>query len=335
MKNIIFTLPLCFVMSIIIAQPGTITNIQVAQGEGENERLVSIQFDLTGDKPSYDITLEVSFDDGDTFAPVYAAEVTGETIVAPGIGIQLIWDGRIGYPAQYIAMARIKIIATYIINCGDQITDIDGNIYNTVLIGEQCWMKENLNTTRDAAGNFITRYCFDNNTTNCDLYGGFYTWNTVMNGAVSSSSNQSGVQGICPEGWHMPSEAEWMQLVDYVATQGFPNSNVTNGAGNALKSCRQVNSPLDGDCNTSEHPRWNSDGTHHGFNEFGFSAFPGGYRGANGTFANTGLFGFWWSSTEISSDRALGPYTTSSNGKVGPNNSNKTLGLNTRCLRDN
>jgi uncharacterized protein (TIGR02145 family) len=214
------------------------------------------------------------------------------------------------------------------------VTDIDGNVYNTVLIGDQCWMKENLNTTRDAAGNNITRYCYDNNTTNCDLYGGLYTWHTVMNGAGSSSNNPSGVQGICPTGWHVPSDAEWTQLVDYVVAQGFSNSNVTNGAGNALKSCRQVNSPLGGECNTSEHPRWNSHSTHHGFDEFGFSGLPGGARGLDGNFDDFGYNGYWWSCTEGYADGAWCRLLGYGTGDVSRGYGYKTNGFSVLCLRD-
>jgi len=78
-------------------------------------------------------------------------------------------------------------------------------------------------------------------------------------------------RGLCPEGWSVPNDDEWTQLVDYVVSQGYPNDDPDNldGAGNVLKSCRQVNSPLEG-CKTLEHPRWNADFTHHGFDEFGF-----------------------------------------------------------------
>ncbi len=139
---------------------------------------------------------------------------------------------------------------------GGTVTDIDGNVYQTVIIGNQEWMAENLRVFRDANGNSITRYCYNNNTTNCNLYGGLYIWHTVMNGQSSSSSNPSGVQGICPTGWYVPSDAEWTELVNYVVNQGFPNSSEDpNGAKNALKLCRQVDSPEGGECKTSIHPR--------------------------------------------------------------------------------
>jgi len=215
---------------------------------------------------------------------------------------------------------------------GDGVTDIDGNEYVTVIIGDQEWMAENLRVTGDAEGNDITRYCYDNDPDWCDLYGGLYTWNTAMNGESSSSENPSGVQGICPTGWHVPSDAEWTELVNYLDSQGFPNSDVVNGAGNALKSCRQVGSPLEG-CNTSEHPRWNSHGTHYGFDEFGFSALPGGFRLTDGSFYYLGTIGYWWSSTEYSSTRAWYRYMWHFYGNVHRSSSNKPLGFSLRCVR--
>jgi uncharacterized protein (TIGR02145 family)/uncharacterized repeat protein (TIGR02543 family) len=215
------------------------------------------------------------------------------------------------------------------------VTDIDGNVYQTVIIGNQEWMAENLRVTRDASGNDITRYCYKNNTTNCELYGGLYTWHTVMNGQSSSSSNPSGVQGICPTGWHVPSDAEWTELVNYVVDQGYPNSSGDpNGAGNALKSCRQVGSPLGGDCDTSEHPRWNSHSTHYGFDEFGFSALPGGSRWSDGSFNFLGTLGFWWSSTEYSSTLAWRRSLRHHLGNVDRRNDTKTNGISLRCVRD-
>ncbi len=235
-------------------------------------------------------------------------------------------------------IGTINIILSGDFVCGvSTITDVDGNIYNTVLIGTQCWMKENLKTTHDAAGNSITRYCYDNNTGYCNLYGGLYSWATMMNGAGSSNINPSGVQGICPTGWHVPSDAEWTQLVDYVVTQGFPNTNVTNGAGNALKSCRQVNSPLGGECNTTEHPRWIIHDWfpyHHGFDEFGFSGLPGGVRDTNGSFFSLGAYGQWWSSTESSSTSAWLTNMFHIYGDVYRHHFNKAYCFSLRCARD-
>ncbi|NCC74113.1 MAG: hypothetical protein EOM06_12020 [Sphingobacteriia bacterium] len=223
-----------------------------------------------------------------------------------------------------------------VFTCGiSTITDADGNIYNTVLVGEQCWMKENLKTTRDAVGNNILRYCYNNVANNCNLYGGLYTWTTMMNGAGSSNTNPSGVQGICPTGWHLPSNAEWTQLVDYVVSQGYPNDMFNaNGAGNALKSCRQVNSPLGGYCNTSDHPRWNSNESHYGFDEFDFSGLPGGKRGNDGIFTTLGQWSNWWTTNEDFSSNAWGNTLNYGSSSLGGTSINKGSGFSVRCLKN-
>ena len=109
------------------------------------------------------------------------------------------------------------------------VTDIDGNVYPAVLIGEQVWMKRNLEVTHYADGTPIPliedstewdalletskAYCwYDNDSSYRKSYGALYTWPAAMNGALSSDTNPSGVQGACPDGWHFPSDSEWKQL---------------------------------------------------------------------------------------------------------------------------
>jgi uncharacterized protein (TIGR02145 family) len=218
---------------------------------------------------------------------------------------------------------------------GEGVTDIDGNFYPSVIMGNQEWMAENLRVTRHANGNNIIRYCYDNDAANCGLYGGLYTWHTAMHGASSSNTNPSNVQGICPAGWHLPSDAEWTELLNYVVAQGFPNGNMVNGAGNALKSCRQVSSPLGGDCATSEHPRWNSHSHNYGRDEFGFSALPGGYLAPNGSFYTLGDHGYWWSSTESSTTSAWDRQLYRNFGHLARYFYSKDYGFAVRCVRDN
>ncbi len=116
------------------------------------------------------------------------------------------------------------------------VTDIDGNSYDAVRIGNQVWMAENLKTTRYADGSSIPLGCTSSYTDpvrsltepyryypngfsyNVDLYGYLYNWPAVMHGQNSSESNPSGVQGICPTGWHVPSNAEWTQLFEYIVS---------------------------------------------------------------------------------------------------------------------
>ena len=115
------------------------------------------------------------------------------------------------------------------------VTDVDGNSYDAVLIGDQVWMAENLRTTRFPDGMDIPlgttgsispcRFVPGNgqsneeNSGNEARFGYLYNWPAVMYGDSSSSANPSGVQGICPSGWHVPSSAEWSQLINYVSGQ--------------------------------------------------------------------------------------------------------------------
>ncbi|HPK04480.1 MAG TPA: FISUMP domain-containing protein, partial [Bacteroidales bacterium] len=221
--------------------------------------------------------------------------------------------------------------------CGTPFTDTrDSNDYETVIIGNQCWMAENLKYLPEVSGpeeqSYTEPYYYVNGydgtnvndakaSTYYNAYGVLYNWPAAVN--------------ACPLGWHLPSDAEWTQLVDYVVNQGYPNAGSNpNGAGSALKSCRQVNSPLGEDCATSEHPRWDSNNTHYGFDEFGFSALPGGSRNSNGYFYDIGFYDYWWSSNEYSSMFAWFWNMSYNYGNVSRSNSFKTHGFSVRCLRD-
>ena len=220
------------------------------------------------------------------------------------------------------------------------VTDIEGNTYNTVQIGNQCWLKENLKTATYNNGASIpnvtdpdewsnlTSGAFvwnDNDIAWKDIYGALYNYYTVNN-----------PNGLCPTGWHVPSRAEWLQLVNYVESQGFPNTNVTNGAGSALKSCRQVDSPLGGDCNTTEHPRWAPHNTFYGFDEFGFSGLGGGFRNFIGQWDPIGFNGIYWSSTASTTSDAWVRFLHSNYGYISGDGFgySKVSGFSVRCLRD-
>lgn len=212
------------------------------------------------------------------------------------------------------------------------VTDNDGNIYNTVQIGDQCWMKENLKATTYQNGISIPNVTnggdwsnlttgayvwYDNDISWKDLYGALYNWYTVID-----------TNGLCPTGWHIPEHDEWTELTDFIGGTGSPH-------GNELKSCRQVNSPLGGYCNTSNHPRWHQDDTQYGTDDYGFSGLPGGYRYFTGVFYdNLGLASYWWYSTESSSSNAWFLYLYFSYDNIYVTNDNKKIGYSVRCLRD-
>lgn len=205
-------------------------------------------------------------------------------------------------------------------NCGtNTVSDYDGNVYNTVQIGNQCWMKENLKTTHYSDGTYIlagsttssiTAYRYTpNNGQNylgssgyCSVSGmGYlYNWKAVMRNSSSSTSNPSGVQGICPTGWHVPSKAEWEQLTSYVGSQSsYICGNNTSYIAKALAK----NTTYWDNTSTSCTPG-NSQSSN---NATGFSALPtGGYYGGsnNSGYSTPGSDGGFWSSTAYSSSAA-------------------------------
>jgi len=166
------------------------------------------------------------------------------------------------------------------------VADNDGKTYKTVVIGTQTWMAENLNY-RTSDG---TSRCYptsgssnpnDDNNANCDKYGRLYNWSTAMDINASFNENKWGGsdvkhKGICPSGWHIPSDAELDVLVTFA---GGSDQAVTK-----LKAASE----------------WNDyeDTSGNGTNDYGFSALPGGYVSTNGYFYSVGDNGSWWSATE-------------------------------------
>ncbi len=211
------------------------------------------------------------------------------------------------------------------------VIDIDGNVYNTVLIGSQCWMAENLKTTTYQNGtpipnvtgssnwsNLITGayVWYDNDISWKDLYGALYNWYAVVD-----------PNDLCPTGWHVPDYFEWCTLTSFIGGSLPPN-------GNKLKSCRQVNSPLGGYCNTTNHPRWNQNNMAWGTDDYGFSGLPGGYRSSVGSFDHLGDWGFWWSSTWFSSYEAWYRSLYYGSGGFYDYFDEWRVGFSVRCLRD-
>jgi uncharacterized protein (TIGR02145 family) len=230
------------------------------------------------------------------------------------------------------------------------VTDIDGNVYKTVVIGDQEWMAENLRVSRYNNGDEIptgvsntewetithgayTIFPHDSiSGLNSDeevpeAYGALYNWYAVNTG------------NLCPAGWSVPGDNDWTLLLDsLMAKYGFHNywgiSDI-HGVGNALKACQQVGSPLTGsNCNTSMHPRWNAHETHYGTNEFGLSLLPGGNRNPSGAFFLLGETGFWWSADEHSANYAWAREASNDLGNIGRFFPDKNNGLSVRCIKD-
>lgn len=201
----------------------------------------------------------------------------------------------------------------------------DGNTYRIVKIGEQVWMAENLRFLPGVAGPgtgskttpYFYVYGYDGinvddakATANYNIYGVLYNWPAAMNEATSSDANPSGVQGVCPSGWHLPSDAEWTQLTDYLGTRV---------AGGKLKaSGTTLWDPPNSGAN----------------NETGFSAFPGGYRNADGTFVSMGEDADFWSASEYNSSHAWFRNIHFNDNDVGRNKYPRQTGFAVRCVKD-
>ena len=216
--------------------------------------------------------------------------------------------------------------------CGT-VTDYDGNEYDVVKLGNQEWMAQNLRTTHYANGTYIPqgstsssttayRYCPGNSSSNVYQYGYLYNWKAVMRNSSSSSSNPSHVQGICPNGWHVPSDAEWTELENYVATCSY----YTATSGNVAKALASTeNWSYSGDSGSvGNAPSQN--------NSTGFSALPAGHY-ARGLYS-FGFNAYFWSATESNSSYAYYLNLEYTNAFVYRNNVSKDCGFSVRCVRD-
>jgi uncharacterized protein (TIGR02145 family) len=228
-----------------------------------------------------------------------------------------------------------------------KVEDYDGNKYNTVKIGNQCWMKENLRTTHYSDGTEIPlgtdssstigyRYYPDNQNGTVPAYGYLYNWLAVMKGAATSNLNPSGVQGICPTGWHVPSNAEFTQLLDYVKSN---NDNVCGSSANNISKSLAANSGWY-DFNTNECAVGNNLSAN---NATGFSAYPAGHWSLNNS-GYVGVFHWNWykaaaeywtceqSATYL--DKAHYMYLFHTAATVDRPQGSKVLALSVRCLKD-
>ncbi|MBQ7489944.1 MAG: T9SS type A sorting domain-containing protein [Bacteroidales bacterium] len=216
------------------------------------------------------------------------------------------------------------------------VTDVDGNVYNTVQLGNQCWMRENLKTTKYADNTPIVQgsttsttvahwYYPNNDSSNKQTYGLLYNWKAVMRNASSSVLNPSGVQGICPTGWHVPSDAEWTQLTDYVSSQSqYVCGTTSTYIAKSLASTTGWASTSTYTCAVGNTPSSN--------NATGFGALPAGYY--YGSYNHLVYAADFWSSTENNSANAYNRNLYYNNAYVGRNSSLKYLAFSVRCLRD-
>ena len=220
--------------------------------------------------------------------------------------------------------------------CGT-VTDASSNTYHTVIIGNQCWMKENLRTTKYSSGTAIAQgsgtstttaywYYPDNTDSNKDTYGLLYNWKAVMNTSSTSSTNPSGVQGICPNNWHVPSEAEWAQLTESVNNQSSYRCGSTSGQ--IAKALAETSTKWNSSTNPCAVGNPNSDN-----NGTGFSALPAGYY--NNSYPEFGEVAYFWSATQSSTDKARILYLKADRADVSTSSTFKSYGVPVRCVKNN
>ena len=219
------------------------------------------------------------------------------------------------------------------------IKDIDGNVYTYITIGTQVWMKENLKTTKYNDGTAIPNKTdntawaalatgaysdYSNNPGDSTMYGRLYNWFAVDNNAGTKVASNGG-KNVCPTGWHLPSDAEWKTLTDYLTNKGYGFQGSGNDIAKSMAS-------------TSGWTTYGTLGTvgndQASNNSSGFTALPSGCRNYNGTFCDFGSYAYWWSSTEGSSTDAyyrLMFYVSSIVSRI---DYLKRYGFSVRCLRD-
>jgi len=205
--------------------------------------------------------------------------------------------------------------------------DVDGNVYTTVTIGTQVWMKENLKVSKyrngdpiptnltDLAWSSATTGAFaiyDNSDANNTTYGKLYNWYAVAD-----------TRNLCPVGWHVPSDTEWKTL-EISLGMSATDADLTGGRG----SFQNVGGKL-----KSTSSLWNAPNTG-ATNESGFSGLPGGFRSVDGAYGTIGDNGNGWSSTESSTADAWIRYLYYNLGNSSRYNYNKQVGFSVRCLRD-
>jgi len=222
-----------------------------------------------------------------------------------------------------------------IVGPADPVTDIDGNVYQTVRIGNQVWMAENLRVTKyndgtaiphvadDSAWYALTTpgYCYYNNATHADT---IKKWGALYNWYVVSPTNP---KQIAPAGWHVPTDAEWDTLQNYLIANGYNWDGSTSGnkiAKSVAAKTDWFNDTTTGTpgCNLSIN------------NASGFSALPGGYRNYDGNFYSQSIYGNWWSATEDIASYAWYRYLTFGRELLHRNYEYRGRGFSVRLLRD-
>lgn len=218
---------------------------------------------------------------------------------------------------QICSLVIMSAFLTLTSSCKKTVTDIDGNVYKTVKIGNQLWMAENLKTTRYRNGDLIGtttpatldisdqttpkyQWAYAGNEDSVAIYGRLYTWYTITDS-----------RNICPSEWHVITDAEWTTLANYFGGQSTAGAKLKEtGSSHWINTSTIV------------------------INSSGFTALPGGGRGSKGAFGGIGCYGAWWSSTESNDSTARYWNVYYNSNSLNKTNYHKNSGFSVRCVRD-
>jgi len=221
------------------------------------------------------------------------------------------------------ALTPVSLPGTFTVDsgsCPPAVSDLDGNIYATVKIGGQCWMQENLKVERYRNGDALTTglsnaawqsatteafAVYNNAPTNKDKLGLLYNWYAATD-----------LRGLCPVGWHLPTDGEWTDLIDFLGGESV--------AGGAMKA---TGTRADG---TGVWFAPNLDAT----NSSNFTALPGGFRDLNGIYGIGGFYAYWWSANETLTNFAYYRQLGYVDGNALRSFDLKRYGFSVRCLKD-
>jgi len=215
------------------------------------------------------------------------------------------------------------------------VTDIDGNIYNTITIGKQEWMTENLKTTRFLNGDLIGttipetleimfeadpvyQWAYDGKEKNAAKFGRLYTWYAVID-----------PRGLCPAGWHIPSDAEWTDMENYLIANKYNYDGTTGGNRIAISMASSTEWRYSDELGSAGNTD-NAD-----FRNIScFTGLPGGYRNSEGKFVNIGTSGCWWSTTEDFTYNAFYRYLYSYRNDLIKSSFFEFGALSVRCIKN-
>lgn len=215
------------VLALQLNGQNSLSNVQVAQ-RTDGSQIVDVTYDISGNESFYIVNPEVSFDGGITYHQIDSVAGDIGPFTGNGTGKSFVWYFGKEYPSTFSDQVKIRLSATGG-GCGIPLVDNrDGQQYITVGIGGQCWMAENLNygTMIQSPGQqtdngIPEKHCYNDEVDSCAVYGGLYQWNELM-----QYDTLPGSQGICPDGWHVPTIADFGILMDTLGGWNYAGEKI-------------------------------------------------------------------------------------------------------------